>query len=32
MRCIPFDQPETFNSCILCGKKGEYRVIFARAY
>ncbi|MFA5029438.1 MAG: proline--tRNA ligase [Patescibacteria group bacterium] len=30
--CIPFDQKKETGKCILCGKKSEGRVIFAKAY
>lgn len=32
IRCIPFDQVESEGRCILCGKKSNKRVVFARSY
>ena len=31
-RCIPLDQPGGTGSCIVCGKKAEKKVYFARSY
>lgn len=31
-RCIPFEQPGGSGKCIVCGKKAEKKVYFARAY
>ncbi|GAB4434237.1 MAG: hypothetical protein Kow002_21320 [Anaerolineales bacterium] len=31
-RVIPFDQPESAGTCIVCGKQAEKKVYFARAY
>jgi prolyl-tRNA synthetase len=31
-RCIPFEQPGGSGTCIVCGKKAEKKVYFARAY
>lgn len=31
-RCIPFEQPGGGGKCIVCGKKAEKKVYFARAY
>lgn len=31
-RCLPFDQVPFDNKCIVCGKKAEKVVFFARAY
>ena len=31
-RNIPFDQPTTGGTCIVCGKKAEKKVYFAKAY
>ncbi len=31
-RCIPFEQPAGSGTCIVCGKKAEKKVYFARAY
>ena len=31
IRCIPFEGSEADGDC-LCGKKGKYKVIFAKAY
>jgi len=31
-RVIPFDQPEGTGECIVCGKKAEKKVYFAKAY
>ncbi|MFC1514164.1 proline--tRNA ligase [candidate division KSB1 bacterium] len=32
IRVIPFDDENEEGKCILCGKKSEKRVVFARAY
>lgn len=32
IRCIPFDQKKEAGECLICGKKSEGRVIFAKAY
>ncbi len=32
IRCIPFGKHTESGSCICCGGKGEYRVVFAKAY
>jgi len=32
IRCIPFDQKKEEGRCIICGKKSEGRVLFAKAY
>jgi prolyl-tRNA synthetase len=32
IRCIPFEGMSEKGKCILCGKKSEGRVIFAKAY
>ncbi|MDP2736525.1 MAG: proline--tRNA ligase [bacterium] len=32
IRCIPFDQKKEDGKCIICGKKSEGRVLFAKAY
>jgi prolyl-tRNA synthetase len=32
IRCIPYEQPEAFGPCVVCGGNGEYQVVFARAY
>jgi prolyl-tRNA synthetase len=32
IRCIPFEGPAEKGKCILCGKKSDGRVIFAKAY
>ena len=31
-RCLPFDQVPFDNKCLVCGKKAEKVVFFARAY
>ncbi len=31
-RCIPFDQPESSGSCIVCGKPSTEKVYIARSY
>jgi len=31
-RCIPFEQPGGSDKCIVCGKKAEKKIYFARAY
>jgi len=31
-RCIPLDQPGGSGKCIVCGKKAEKKVYFARSY
>ncbi len=31
-RCIPFNQKKETGECIVCGKKSDGRVIFAKAY
>jgi len=31
-RCIPFDQKKEDGKCIICGKKSDGRVLFAKAY
>jgi prolyl-tRNA synthetase len=32
IRCLPFDQPETHEACLVCGKPGTTQAVFARAY
>lgn len=32
IRCIPFDQEKEAGKCLICGKKSEGRVLFAKAY
>lgn len=32
IRCIPLEQSEADGDCIYSGKKGKYKVIFAKAY
>ncbi len=32
VRCIPFDQPGGSDPCVGCGKTGNQRVVFAKAY
>jgi prolyl-tRNA synthetase len=31
-RCIPFEQEEISDTCVCCGKKAKYMVIWGRAY
>ncbi|MEI7452362.1 MAG: proline--tRNA ligase [Candidatus Falkowbacteria bacterium] len=32
IRCLPFEQKDEAGECVVCGKKSERRVIFAKAY
>jgi len=32
IRCIPFDAEQTKGTCICCGKPGNGRAVFAKAY
>jgi prolyl-tRNA synthetase len=32
IRCIPFDQPTTAGTCVVCGEAAAHQVIMARAY
>jgi prolyl-tRNA synthetase len=32
IRCIPFDQPTSVGTCVVCDKPAKYQVIIARAY
>ncbi|MDL2268823.1 proline--tRNA ligase [Desulfosarcina sp. OttesenSCG-928-G17] len=32
IRCIPLDAPQDVGPCIFCGKPGDKRVVFAKAY
>ncbi len=32
IRCLPLEQPEDPGTCVVCGKKAEHQVVFARAY
>ena len=32
IRCIPLESMGDKGTCICCGKPGEYRVVFAKAY
>jgi prolyl-tRNA synthetase len=32
IRCLPFDVPEAPGPCISCGKTGQHRAVFAKAY
>ncbi|MFA6132347.1 MAG: proline--tRNA ligase [Patescibacteria group bacterium] len=32
IRCLPLNQKDEAGKCIVCGKKSERRVIFAKAY
>ena len=32
IRCLPFDQEGQLGACICCGKQGQQRAIFAKAY
>jgi prolyl-tRNA synthetase len=32
IRCLPFDAQEPAGRCISCGKPGQHRAVFAKAY
>jgi prolyl-tRNA synthetase len=32
IRCLPLEQKDEDGKCVVCGKKSERRVIFAKAY
>ncbi len=32
IRCIPFEQEKEYETCLVCDKKAEHSVYFARAY
>jgi len=32
VRVIPRDQPATIPACVVCGKTGKFRVVFAKSY
>jgi prolyl-tRNA synthetase len=32
IRCIPFEEEGGVGKCIRCGKPGQHRVVFAKAY
>ena len=32
IRCIPFEQEEPPGKCLYCGRPGQHRVVFAKAY
>ena len=32
IRCLPFEQENSKGSCICCGKPGNIRAVFAKAY
>jgi len=32
IRCVPFEQQGAAGRCISCGKPGQHRVVFAKAY
>ena len=32
IRCIPFEQEEGPGQCLYCGRPGQHRVVFAKAY
>ncbi len=32
IRCLPFEQRDLGEGCVVCGDAGQFRIVFARAY